>query len=720
MTDAITVLTPEEARRAERDTSGDPKVGEWFWIVSPKSHWARTPEELADTEKWLGCVIAVGTNYVKFDGPHHREERIHIDELDKRITFEPDANRYINERVEEGRKDLALLMGQVQEITARLMITMGPKALDGGNNETAALALRSGSEPIDKYKKSLVKAKDKELPALFTEIENTNKYMAAWMSAPLIPLKAEAEAMKPTIKAIESRIFNVELYAGLCEDVLQIADGAPAPMHEKVHLFQRRHYMDEECLADYETGGMTFKSLKSFFAWMVKPEHLNRILPKPRCIVAFQVKRHDEDRRNWSWRQFIEFAFGGVDENKFTYLFIRNGEKVYVLQTGIEFGSNLFPDIDQQKLLTGQIYAKDRGWGGLITEHQYRQMIADENANQQRVDLEYDLEMKEYKEVEVPAYEAEMVDYRAALKKWEQDFPAEAEKKAKQLKSKKSHYFRDWDSSNEPDEPTKPRVPWKGHVSIESNSYEAWNRDSVYYDDVSKEVEKEINRHNRLVVVLQGLFDRSEILHPHRPVQLWTGEGFEQNLVLVYDYARALSDGPKPDFEAFRRRLNTAIHKDSVFCGQDHWWEKKEAERLNKKKKKSEGDNYRERYTYRPGGDPGPGKLAFATNVSKKGATFTWTIKSTKSHKSAPFRKPGESGWWTRREYADITKSLTVPLDQLFNVSAYRPGDFKQFFNDPRTRAEFMRWAPYLPMAEEFHAGSKKFQPEPKTEKEEP
>jgi hypothetical protein len=47
-----------------------------------------------------------------------------------------------------------------------------------------------------------------------------------------------------------------------------------------------------------------------------------------------------------------------------------------------------------------------------------------------------------------------------------------------------------------------------------------------------------------------------------------------------------------------------------------------------------------------------------------------------------------------------------VPADQLFNVSAYRPGDYKQFFADHRTRAEYLRWAPLLLTAEEFHAGN--------------
>jgi len=54
--------------------------------------------------------------------------------------------------------------------------------------------------------------------------------MANWLKASLIPLQAQAEALKPAIKSIENRIFHVELYAGLIEDVKQIATASQ--LHE--------------------------------------------------------------------------------------------------------------------------------------------------------------------------------------------------------------------------------------------------------------------------------------------------------------------------------------------------------------------------------------------------------------------------------------------------------------------------------------------------------
>ncbi len=46
---------------------------------------------------------------------------------------------------------------------------------------------------------------------------------------------------------------------------------------------------------------------------------------------------------------------------------------------------------------------------------------------------------------------------------------------------------------------------------------------------------------------------------------------------------------------------------------------------------------------------------------------------------------------------------FTAPVDELLNVSAYQKGDFKIFFADPRTRGEYLRWAPLLMAAEKWH-----------------
>jgi hypothetical protein len=63
-------------------------------------------------------------------------------------------------------------------------------------------------------------------------------------------------------------------------------------------------------------------------------------------------------------------------------------------------------------------------------------------------------------------------------------------------------------------------------------------------------------------------------------------------------------------------------------------------------------------------------------------------------------KKEGWDGYGRVAEAKEIPKKLEIPAGALLNVSAYAPGDFKQFFNDPRTRADYLKWAPLLLVAE--------------------
>jgi hypothetical protein len=107
---------------------------------------------------------------------------------------------------------------------------------------------------------------------------------------------------------------------------------------------------------------------------------------------------------------------------------------------------------------------------------------------------------------------------------------------------------------------------------------------------------------------------------------------------------------------------------------------------------------------FTPYGNPGPGYLAKVDRWIGKArkAVFLWTRKRLQYPRYATM---GDQ----------ISCTLAVPEARLLNVSAYKPGDFKQFFWDPRTRAKYLRWAPTLLAAEEYHAGNLKVGPEDST-----
>jgi hypothetical protein len=270
-------------------------------------------------------------------------------------------------------------MAEVKLLTARLAITSSPEL--GAKPEAQTLAVHL-NQPVDAYKASLIKAEKETLPELFAKVREVHERLATWMKAQLIPLEAQTEALKPLQDSIKSRIFNVELYAGLVEKVEQVREGEPAPLTEKIRLFQRRAYMDEECLARYETGGMEFKDIYAFDAWLSKPDNFNRLLPAPRCVVAFRVRRYSKEFPAFaSLATYIQL----MDEeryNKKTYLYLRNGEQLFRLSTQIEFNEKLFPDMSEN-LLGQKLWAKIDTHRprvlSLISDNEYQAIKAEED-----------------------------------------------------------------------------------------------------------------------------------------------------------------------------------------------------------------------------------------------------------------------------------------------------------------------------------------------------
>jgi hypothetical protein len=80
-------------------------------------------------------------------------------------------------------------------------------------------------------------------------------------------------------------------------------------------------------------------------------------------------------------------------------------------------------------------------------------------------------------------------------------------------------------------------------------------------------------------------------------------------------------------------------------------------------------------------------------SVRGRKATFRWQRASMRT------------AWRDDDRQDKIAATVTVPSTELFNVSAYRPGDFKRFYADPRTRQAYLKWAPLMLAAEDYHAG---------------
>lgn len=634
----LTVRDVESVRPQAYDTgiNNDPQRGDWYWY-----------QDNQDKEPWLGCVMDIGTNYLLIHGPEfnsgYKTARVHFDKLEKYLTPAPDAPAFMQDRISHFQSEIDRLLGRVREETARLGVVPTQDQIDNHSAEgTNALAVVSQQVDTNAYKKALITAKEETLPELFKQIEQASKQLTGWMKAPQLPVKAEMGKMKDGIKAIDDRIYTIELYAGLTEEAVLCGELGPvADIDEKLHVMQRRLYMDEECLLSYKGGGIEIRNIGEFDDWICEAENRDRVLPFPRCAVAFRVRRNEKEREDGGNVGAMHVNIQLAKADLYTYLYIRNGGKIWRIVCDFEFDEMVFPDstiFDPSKPMMVKMFAD-------------------------RVE----------KMITVDAWEV---------------MKAEGEEQER--------LYHEWSADN-PGDNSWIRNPYHNSVGFRRD-WEDWkpfDHTNVYYDEAMAKIEAEMKRYNRVAIIIQGLFDRSEVLHPHRPVQVWDPVSFANGVELVYD-ATTLTYGEKPDFLAYLAELNSTIDENTIVTGQEDYWLRQCAIRENQKR---ENDyNYRGNLPnykrFRPYENDGPGYVnrmgEWKPRVKK--AVFRWSTEN--------FHYEGRRRYFTERKH-----KVEVPIMQLLNVDAYKPGDFKQFFADPRTRQEYLKWAPLMLAAEDYHAG---------------
>ena len=630
-------LTKFEINEGTFKNSGESiKCGDWYWVKPDKDQ----------ENEWLGCVAHIGSNYIKFQSiplGYTRSIRIHHKDFFAQCKHVEDPLPYIESQVKRYQANVNEALHEIKSITKRLGISK-QHALELKEQGTSGteLALMSDSIDIKTHEANLVQAKEETLPMLFKQVKENTDLVACWMKAETLPMTIAKDQMENDISDIDSRIFNLKLYGGIDEYITVIKEGNHASIDEKIHVFQNKKYMDEECLANYVSGGMDFNDVGMFCDWLTLDDNLERILPFPKSVVPFQIRRHEKLRRALNIIDvFQNLAAAKLDEN--TYFLVRNGDAVYFVDSLVKFDEKIFPDKSEFDP-TQAIYFKVGSFKKIDWMH----------------------------ENEFLSRKAERIAYDKKIKSWEEKNPDKSwiENPHRDSKISDFHY----------------------------ESYELLNDESLYFDDFNEHFSSILKSYNRITLVLQGLLDRSTVLSPHANVQTWNNVSFNQNIQLVYDHDRTLPEGEKPDIKAYIAKCNESLKKGSVVYGQADYWLEHEKEKEERRRDRSLHDYGSIEYYTGPYGNPGPGRVAEVAGMVKKHtmARFIW------------FR---ERIGYKYDDMGPIKASISVPIECLFNIDAYKPGDYKLFYKDPRTRAEYINWAPMLLAAEDYHAGNLKPKP---------
>jgi hypothetical protein len=581
------------------------QIGDWYWVHDEKHHTGEyTPQgsyEYKD-EEVLMCVKHIGSNFVEFtiyeyhsNGSGFCTMKVHFDDFFKETRPEPNWRSILQGRMDDLQKQMREKTQElVEKGKALCLLKESPAATGPAPQEETLLPVRVSVDPKG-HKAALVALRD-SLPGISKDIEKLGKKFSC--SARNISLTdvVNLQRVQNSLAIVEDRIFTVELYCGLQEQVVKIADGEPAPEDEPISVRQLMLFMDEETLWDYESGGMDYESLEKFDAWIVKPGNLERLLPERRGVVAFKVRRYE---KNYGPVDSMLEAWTNVcknEANMTTYLLLRNGGKVYRIASAVDFSPRLVPFKDE--IGEKQFQRRHRAYAG-VDEHGW------------------------------PTKEYEVV--------------------------------------------------------------EAVTPKDIDYDEHVEKLDSTMKHYNRMVILLQGLLDRSEVFTPHPQINLCKAESFAHWVKLVRDEEMALP-GPKLSFEEYQKQLNRNLQVGTwIYIDHLKFIEFKDQHG------KEFSDHYRwnTRYIKDHYGNPMP-RVIQITGVKrdKSQVKVSWPRERSRGHRDR----------WTGR-WVDTTDRMYhewVPVDMVLNLDVYTPGDYRIFLFNHAQKVEYRKWAKYLLTAEDW------------------
>lgn len=586
---------PDKQQKPIRFSRSDlPKRGEWYWVTYGEEEWDEQKQKHVKKEvTHLMCVAHLGSNHVIFRRADSNGgtwgEIIHFRVLLQSIKAEPNWQAILDKEIEAKQKELRDAVRFLADSVQKADMLPEDTEVQG-----STLPSTSRVDPEER-KKALIHLRDKDLPEAEERIEQITKEMVALQRDLVLPTLIESDRLSDISDHIKDRLFVLELYAGIGEKAERIGSGKPADPETPITIRQMMRFMDEETLIDYDKGGMDYQKLEDFDRWIARPENYTRLLPEPRCVVAFKVRRYHKD---YGPVRSIAGAFEQMEKhwaNTWTFLLIRNGENIWRLSTEIDFNPGLLPNRDE-----------------------FHKPFEDRDENG-----EYDYDNRD-----------------------EHGFPRKK--------------FR----------PTEIVTP-----------------DDLEYDRHVEQRKKLVFHYNRILFLLQGILDRSKVFRPHPPLNLSDSSVIQQYIKLIYDQQDGLPSANPPVWKEYRDRLNSSIKVGTWVWAK---WEEKEW-------RSWERPGHREHSYWVK-------RIVRVTSIKKDRSRFrvTWTETNRKrtgwEFPTGWYSGYGKYGDWPMK---DRNHHRWVDPENIFNVDAYRPGEYKTFLCDAYLKGAYLEWAPQLLAAED-------------------
>jgi hypothetical protein len=202
--------------------------------------------------------------------------------------------------------------------------------------------------------------------------------------------------------------------------------------------------------------------------------------------------------------------------------------------------------------------------------------------------------------------------------------------------------------------------------------------DHLDYDEHVDKLDKAIKHYNRIIILLQGLFDRSRVFHPHAGVKLTRDDHIGEWVVPVRDEEDGLPSNVVT-WEAYRDQMNTTIRRGNRVWSQ--WCPHSR-------------DRYRTVVEQEVASRPAVCEVT-SIRRDRSAVRISW---STERRVWGRYDRWGN---WVNTHKAKMSRHLWVPMEHVFNTAGYTRGDYKMFLCDRTLRGEYLKWAPAVLHAED-------------------
>jgi hypothetical protein len=238
------------------------------------------------------------------------------------------------------QEEILQLMREIQDLNAQTSTTHRQLAsfsphIENPGSETALIV--QGEESSKALKTQVTNFRN-ALMKIQVSLEEKQEELESLLAEQSKALALRMKDMKGMVNRAEEVIWTVNLYLGKRETLLLLQDGKAAPAEEKICIRQKALYMDEESALNPELGGIDFKQLTDFDKWVIIPKNLQQVLPEPKGVVALRIRK--------TAKEYTEDPWLNTELNKRnfeTYFLMRNGEKIWRIQTELSVKDNLFP-----------------------------------------------------------------------------------------------------------------------------------------------------------------------------------------------------------------------------------------------------------------------------------------------------------------------------------------------------------------------------------------